>query len=270
MVKSLLFFTAHMEKRNPETTAKKTPARKGQHPQNGKLPKNRVDMLARFQEGLGIHFRNMELLDQAFHHRSYVNEAGPGARNNERLEFLGDSVLGLVTANFLYQTMQEHPEGDLAKIKSVVVSEMTLSAIAVRIGIDTCLCLGRGEEHSGGRSKKAILADAVEAVFGAYYLDSGFEAAEKLVLELLVPEIEKVWEDRYTKDYKTILQEWDQKQFKETPKYELVKITGPDHDRIFWVSVVVNGKVFGPETGKNKREAEQKAAKHAYEDVSKI
>lgn len=244
------------------------------HPCNNSLGRQllsseRMEKLARFQEGLGIHFTNMNLLDQAFHHRSYVNEAGPGAQNNERLEFLGDSVLGMVTATFLYQTMQNHPEGDLAKIKSVVVSEMTLSAIAVRIGIDKCLCLGKGEEHSGGRSKKAILADAVEAVFGAYYLDSGFEAAEKLVLELLVPEIEKVWEDRYTKDYKTILQEWDQKQFKETPKYELVKITGPDHDRIFWVSVVVNGRTFGPETGKNKREAEQKAAKHAYEEITK-
>ncbi len=234
----------------------------------GTLSQVRIDMLIRFQEGLGIHFNNINLLDQAFHHRSYVNEAGKGAQNNERLEFLGDSVLGMVTATFLYQTMKDHPEGDLAKIKSVVVSEATLSAIAVRIGIDKCLCLGKGEEHSGGRQKKAILADAVEAVFGAYYLDSGFEPAQKLVLELLVPEIEKVWEDRYTKDYKTILQEWDQKQFKETPKYELVKITGPDHDRIFWVSVVVNGCTFGPETGKNKREAEQKAAKHAYEELN--
>ena len=233
-----------------------------------KLDKARTNQLIRFQEGLGIHFKDINLLDQAFHHRSFVNEAGKGAQNNERLEFLGDSVLGMVTATFLYKTMKDHPEGDLAKIKSVVVSEATLSAIAVRIGIDICLCLGKGEEHSGGRSKKAILADAVEAVFGAYYLDSGFKAAEKLVLELLVPEIEKVWEDRYTKDFKTILQEWDQKQFKETPKYELVKITGPDHDRIFWVSVVVHGKVFGPETGKNKREAEQKAAKHAFEELS--
>lgn len=233
-----------------------------------KLDKARTNQLSIFQEGLGIHFKDMNLLDQAFHHRSFVNEAGKGAQNNERLEFLGDSVLGMVTATFLYKTMKDHPEGDLAKIKSVVVSEATLSAIAVRIGIDICLCLGKGEEHSGGRSKKAILADAVEAVFGAYYLDSGFKAAEKLVLELLVPEIEKVWEDRYTKDFKTILQEWDQKQFKETPKYELVKITGPDHDRIFWVSVVVHGKVFGPETGKNKREAEQKAAKHAFEELS--
>jgi ribonuclease-3 len=173
----------------------------------------------------------------------------------------------MVVATYLYDSMSDHPEGDLAKIKSVVVSEMTLSDIAVRIGVDKCLSLGKGEEHSGGRQKKAILADAVEAIFGAYYLDSGFQKVEKLILNLLVPEIEKVWENRHHKDFKTMLQEMYQKKYKQCPTYNLVKKTGPDHDMIFWVTVEVNGKVYGPEQGKSKKEAEQAVAKKVIEEI---
>ena len=139
----------------------------------------RKNQLLSFQQNLKINFKNLDLLELAFHHRSYANEHGNYLLNNERLEFLGDSVLGMVVATYLYDSMSNHPEGDLAKIKSVVVSEMTLSEIAINIGIDKCLSLGKGEEHSGGRQKKAILADAMEAVFGAYYLDSGFKNVEK-------------------------------------------------------------------------------------------
>lgn len=228
---------------------------------------HRKTELLSFQKRLGIKFKNLSLLDLAFHHRSFANESGLHTMNNERLEFLGDSVLGMVVATYLYESMMDHAEGDLAKIKSVVVSEMTLSEIAVRIGIDVCLSLGKGEENSGGRAKKAILADAMEAVFGAYYLDSGFKEVEKLILELLVPEIQKVWENRHHKDFKTLLQEYFQKKYKQCPKYVLVKKTGPDHDRIFWVSVDLNGQIFGPATGKNKKEAEQAAAKHAWESI---
>lgn len=184
------------------------------------------------------------------------------------MEFLGDSVLGIAVADYLYKTMADHPEGDLARIKSVVVSEMTLSEIALSIGIQNVLLLGKGEEHSGGRMKKALLADATEALFGACYLDSGFKVAERLILNLLVPEIEKVWENRHHKDFKTLLQEYYQKKSKACPEYFLEKISGPDHDRLFWVSVRLNGKTYGPEKGKNKKEAEQAAARKAWEILS--
>ncbi len=233
------------------------------------LPERKKELL-QFCKNLSIHFKDMTLLDLAFHHRSYSNENTEHKHvNNERLEFLGDSVLGMATATFLYEDMMDNPEGDLARIKSVVVSEQTLAPIALHIGIDRMLVMGKGEEKSGGRQKKAILADAVEAVIGAYYLDSGYEAAEKLVLSFIVPEIRKVQQDKGTKDYKTLLQEYYQKRYKACPVYELVRKTGPDHDQTFWVSVHLGKTTYGPEQGKNKKEAEQNAAKLAYETAAK-
>jgi ribonuclease-3 len=143
-----------------------------------KFPSERKALLQKFMKGLSINFKHMELLDLAFHHRSFSNERGGGPQNNERLEFLGDSVLGLCTATYLYEALTDKSEGELSKIKSVVVSEQTLAGIALDIGIDRCLVLGNGEEHSGGRTNKSILADAVEAVIGAYFQDSGFVAAD--------------------------------------------------------------------------------------------
>ncbi len=225
----------------------------------------RLAELRKFCERAKIHVKNFDLLDLAFHHRSYSNENSQFAHmNNERLEFLGDSVLGLSTAAFLFADMPGHPEGDLAKIKSTVVSEQTLAPIALSLEIDKMLVLGRGEELSGGRQKKAILADCMEAVFGAYYLDQGFEKAEKLVLSFIVPEIRKVQEDRGQKDFKSLLQEYFQKKTKDIPRYELVKRTGPDHDMTFWVTVHLGPVAYGPESGKSKKEAEQNAAKAAW------
>lgn len=232
------------------------------------LSAERKKQLVQFCKQLHIRFNDYELLDLAFHHRSFSNEnAAHRHVNNERLEFLGDSVLGMATATFLYEDMMDNPEGDLARIKSVVVSEQTLAPIAVAIGIDTMLVLGKGEEVSGGRQKKAILADAVEAVIGAYYLDSGYAAAEKLVLSFIVPEIRKVQQNRGVKDYKTLLQEFYQKKYKACPAYELVKKTGPDHDQTFWVSVHLGSTTYGPAQGKNKKTAEQAAAQMAYSAV---
>ena len=223
----------------------------------------RKNELTVFQKKLNVKFKDITLLDLAFHHRSYANESSSVPCNNERLEFLGDAVLGMAVAGFLYEHLSGHNEGDLAKTKSVVVSEVTLSEIALKIGIDNYLLLGRGEELSGGRQKKALLADAVEAVIGALYLDSGYRAAEKLVLSLIVPEIEKVLSNKHHKDYKTLLQEFCQKKFITCPAYELVNNTGPDHDRTFWVTVSVSSSLFGPEQGKSKKEAEQAAAEKA-------
>ncbi len=233
------------------------------------LSSQRIKELNSFCKNLSIKFSNLNLLELAFHHRSYSNENSTHKNeNNERLEFLGDSVLGMATAAFLYSDMEENQEGDLAKIKSNVVSEQSLAPIALKIGIDKMLILGKGEEMSGGRHKKAILADAVEAVIGAYYLDSGYKAAQKLVLELIIPEIRKVQENKGNKDFKTLLQEFHQKKFKACPNYELVKETGPDHDRIFWVKVNLKNISYGPVSGKSKKEAEQNAAKMAWLEIS--
>lgn len=238
------------------------------------LTGERRQLLLAFQKKAGIKFKDPGLLDLAFHHRSHSNENSKTRINNERLEFLGDAVLGMVVASRLYACMTDRQEGDLAKTKSVVVSEDTLSMIAQELDVNNYLVLGKGEEMSGGRTKKAILADALEAIIGALYLDSGFVAAEHFVLGIMNPQIQLVLQNRHHKDYKTTLQEYVQKQFKTIPKYVLVNKTGPDHDRTFWVSVDIQGSIFGPESGKNKKEAEQavagKACRHLGLDASLI
>ncbi len=190
--------------------------------------------------------------------------------NNERLEFLGDAVLGAVSATILYERLGGKSEGDLAKIKSVVVSEDSLSGIARELQIDSLLILGKGEELSGGRTKKAILADALEALIGALYLDGGFKIAYAFVRKFIEPEIDRVLSDRHKKDYKTLLQEYSQHRFRSYPAYILLKRTGPDHQRLFWMEVTVNGAAYGPGTGKNKKEAEQEAARMAYESLTAV
>lgn len=237
-------------------------------PQQGVLvDAERKKELQLFEGHAGVRFRKLELLNQAFSHRSHANESGGAIDNNERLEFLGDSVLGLVVAEYLYNELAEKPEGELARIKSFVVSEDSLAGIARAIRIDNFILIGKGEEHSGGRRKKAILADSLEAVIGAYFLDSGFKAAKKFVLKYIVPEIQKVLEDRHRKDYKTLLQELVQKRFRTYPQYIVVRKTGPDHDKTFWIEVVVDGTSYGPGHGKNKKEAEQAAAEAAWEKL---
>ncbi len=230
-----------------------------------KIENSRRRELVEFCSSLGLNFKNLGILDLAFHHRSFSNEnTEHRIYNNERLEFLGDSVLGLATASFLYEDMMDNPEGDLAKIKANVVSEKSLAPIAKRkMHIDRYLVLGKGEELSGGRDKPAILADALEAIIGALYLDSGYEAAERFVLELIVPEIRKVQQDRGNKDYKTLLQEYYQQKHKECPVYELVRKTGPEHDKTFFVNVRLGNTIYGPVSGKSKKSAEQAAAKEA-------
>lgn len=222
-----------------------------------------------FQRHAGIRFRDLGRLDQAFTHRSWANESGLAVGNNERLEFLGDSVLGLVVAEYLHEELPDQPEGELARIKSFVVSEASLSEISRRLRVDNYILIGRGEEYSGGRSKKTILADTLEAIIGAYYLDSGFPAAHKFVQQLLVPEIDKVREDRHAKDYKTLLQEYVQKRLKTYPHYRVVQKTGPDHDRTFQIEVRINDRSYGPGRGKNKKEAEQEAARAAWTTLQK-
>ena len=228
------------------------------------MDKSRKEALNAFCKKVKIRFKNLELLDLAFHHRSVTNEK-KHVKNNERLEFLGDSVLGMVTAAYLYNNL-ENPEGDLAKIKSAVVSEKALAPRALEFGIDKLLILGKGEEATGGRTKPAILADCMEAVIGAYYLDSGYKNAEKYVLEFIIPEIKQTLNEGI-KDYKTQLQELYQKLSKKCPQYVLVAKNGPAHEQTFVVNVVLGDKTFGPAKAKSKKEAEQLAAKTALESL---
>jgi ribonuclease III len=231
------------------------------------LKPERRKELQLFEKHTGIRFRELEFLNQAFTHRSFANELGETGENNERLEFLGDSVLGLAVSEYLYESLPDQPEGELARIKSFVVSEASLSEIARGLRVDNFILIGKGEEYSGGRSKKAILADCLEAIIGAYYLDSGFQPARHFVHRMLIPEINKVLEDRHAKDYKTLLQEYVQKRMKTYPKYRVVQKTGPDHDKTFWIEVHIGDRSFGAGKGKNKKEAEQEAARIAYEGM---
>lgn len=235
-----------------------------------KLDFKRRKELLLFQRQAGLKFKNLDLLNLSFCHRSYVNESCEDIDNNEKLEFLGDSVLGIIASEYLYYFLQGKPEGELSKIKSFIVSGHTLSKIALSIKINNFVLIGKGEEYSGGRTKNTILADCMEAVIGAYYLDSGFKAARSFVLNCLIPEVSLCIENKYERDYKTLLQEFVQKRYKTCPKYKLVKKTGPDHDRTFFVNVVIRDSVFGPGEGKNKKAAEQDVARMAYDEYIKM
>jgi ribonuclease-3 len=226
-------------------------------------PERKKELRA-FLKGAGIKFRDLGLLNLSFVHRSVSNESRR-RDNNERLEFLGDTVLGVVCATVLYGRFREKNEGDLAKIKSVVVSEDILAGLARELRIDDLLILGRGEELSGGRKKNAILADALEALFGALYLDSGFSAAFSFVERCIGPEISRVVEKDYHADHKSLLQELCQRYFKVYPQYRLLNRLGPDHEKLFRMEVLVKDRVYGPGIGRSKKTAGQEAARMALE-----
>ena len=229
------------------------------------LEKQRKQELLAFQKKAGCKFKNIQLLDIAFHHRSFFNEHSDSPVNNERLEFLGDSVLGMIVAAELYLTHPDKSEGDLAKIKAAVVSEDSLFPIALNLTIDRYLMLGHGEEMSGGRKKKALLADALEALIGALYLDSGFKTVQQFVLRIIKPQLQLVEENKHQyRDYKSLLQEYVQKKYRIIPKYVLVETHWPDHDRVFQVKVVIKDTEYEPALGKSKKEAEQAAAEAAW------
>ena len=229
------------------------------------LEKQRKQELLTFQKKASCKFKNIYLLDIAFHHRSFFNEHSESPFNNERLEFLGDSVLGMIVATELYLAHPDKPEGDLAKIKAAVVSEDSLFPIALSLNIDHYLMLGHGEEMSGGRKKKALLADAVEALIGALYLDSGFKATQQFVLRIIKSQLQLVEEYQHQyRDYKSLLQEYVQKKYRMIPKYVLVETSGPEHDRRFQIKVVIKDTEYEPALGKSKKEAEQAAAEVAW------
>ena len=216
------------------------------------------------EKKLNYTFRDPALLSEALSHSSYANEHRAAHLNsNEQLEFLGDSVLGFVTAEFLFVQHPDLPEGDLTRIRAALVCEQSLYEVARKLELGKYLKLGRGEEAGGGRERTSILADATEAVFAAVYLDGGIGAASQLIHRVLLDaEKEEAVEER-RKDYKTALQELIQRTPGRTITYQLVEETGPDHCRVFVMEVSVDGQVSGRGEGRSKKEAEQAAAKAA-------
>ncbi|MCQ2398205.1 MAG: ribonuclease III [Sphaerochaetaceae bacterium] len=231
------------------------------------IPEERLRELLSFQKSAGLNFRDISILHNAFVHSSYANEAkNSQVRDNERLEFLGDSVLQLVISDWLYTNLCLN-EGDYTRIRSFVVNEDSLSNVAENLHLDRYILIGKGEEMSGGRHKKAILADCTEAVFAAVYLDRDYITARDFILKNLSSEINDVISNRHKKDYKTLLQEYVQKKYKKVPEYTLIRTSGPDHDQQFYFNVTFNGRTFGPVGGHNKKDAEQAVAKLAWQKL---
>ena len=203
-----------------------------------------------------------ELLRQALTHKSFMGESCQLC-SNERLEFLGDSVLGMVVSEHLYARFTEKREGELAKAKAVAVSEPILAEAAKKIGIPDALLLSAGEESSGGRSRPSILADAFEAVIAAVYLGRGYDAAREMILKALGPILEDVEREEHRRNFKSVLQELSQSLYKRAPKYVVVCESGADHDKTFIVEVRLDGRPLGQGSGKSKKQAEQAAAYEA-------
>ena len=220
------------------------------------------------EEKLGYAFKNKDLLENALQHSSYANEhRGGGMRSNERLEFLGDAVLGVVTADYLFRKHPDLPEGDLTRLRAALVCEDSLHEVAQSLELGRHLKLGRGEEQGGGRRRPSILADATESVFAAVYLDGGMEAASELIHRVLLDKGREEAVEERRRDFKTELQELVQRKSGSTLGYRLVGSTGPDHAKVFEAAVLLNGEVFSTGTGHSKKEAEQAAAGAALEKL---
>lgn len=214
-----------------------------------------------FQNKIGYEFKDENLLKQALTHSSYANEKRMKAlSDNERLEFLGDAVLEMISSEFLYLNYKELPEGDLTRLRASMVCEPTLAYCAREIALGDYVFLGKGEDMTGGRDRKSVLSDAMEAVIGAIFLDGGFSAAKEFILKYIMTDIEH---KRMFHDSKTMLQETVQARFKKNVTYELIGEEGPDHAKTFTVQVAIEGQVLGSGSGNTKKAAEQEAAYHA-------
>lgn len=235
---------------------------------NLKKDKGRLKRLKLLERSIGYRFRNKPLLNQALTHKSYANEKYRSrSGDNERLEFLGDSVLGIVVSRVLYDDCPEHDEGILTRYRSQLVSGATLGRIAKDLQIGEYLLLGKGEEVSGGRKHVSNLLCALEALIGAIYLDGDLKAAFRFISRIFRPEIQLVKEGKGSKDYKSILQQIALKKFKTTPSYKIISEVGPDHKKHFIVEVLILGKGRGIGSGPNKKTAEQASAKEALSAI---
>ena len=225
-------------------------------------------MLKDLEAAIGYRFKNISLLQNALAHSSYANERWHSSlMSYERLEFLGDSILGMLVADHLYRNFPDRPEGELTRMRADMVCERALAAVAGKIGLGEHLLLGKGEEAGGGRGRDSILADAVESVIAASYLDGGMEAAKQFVDRFVLVNVPHA--KLHNRDYKTTLQELVQQKKNQTISYVLVGESGPDHDKQFVVQLLINAKVAGVGTGSSKKRAEQDAARAALEAMEK-
>jgi ribonuclease III len=224
------------------------------------------EKIKRMEDRIGYSFIKHDLVVKAMTHSSYSNEKkSKKFKNNERLEFLGDSVLSIIVSEYLFHKFSELAEGELTKVRSKLVCEATLSSCARDIGIGDYLILGKGEEITGGRDRSSILADAFEALIAAIYLDGGIEEAKRFVLKEISKFVGDAINGNIIQDYKTYLQEVVQVKKENKLTYDLYKSEGPDHCKTFYINVELNDRVIGTGTGKSKKEAEQSAARKALE-----
>ena len=223
-------------------------------------------MIKDLENAIGYRFKNITLLQNALTHSSYANETWHDSlRSNERLEFLGDSILGMVVAEHLFRTFPERPEGELTRMRADMVCERALAKVADRLGLGEHLLLGHGEEQGGGRARASILADAMESVIAACFLDGGMDAARKLIESFILCEVPV--SKLSNADYKTALQERVQQKKDQIITYRLVGESGPDHDKSFQVEVLLIGQIVGAGIGSSKKRAEQDAARAALKQI---
>ncbi len=224
--------------------------------------------LKEFEKVIGYKFKNREHLRRALTHKSYANEhrLAP-SEQNERYEYLGDAVLELVISHLLMMRFPDHPEGDLSKLRAAVVNESQLAELAGAINLGDYLFLGKGEDSTGGRNKPSLLSDAMEAIFGAVFMDRGFEKSFKFIERLYEEILDRAGGVGFVKDYKTRMQEVAQSRFRVVPKYRLIRTTGPDHCKEFEVNLLIADELYGVGRGKSKKSAEQDAARIALEKL---
>lgn len=209
--------------------------------------------------------KDTALLEQAFIHRSYLNESKNTRGSNERLEFLGDSILSYLVSDYLYRQFPASPEGELTNIRSSLVKSSTLASIAVELSLGTYLSLSKGEEESGGRKNPSLLADTFEAFLGAVYLSTDLDTVKKILTSYLFPKLSQILENHAYRDAKSMFQEVVQEEIKLSPVYKVFKEEGPDHEKQFFIGVYVSERLWGEGSGKSKQEAQQKAATAALE-----
>ena len=233
------------------------------------MPTDFETQVDRIQKEIGYEFGDLSLLHTALTHKSYANEAQVGMEDNQRLEFLGDAVLGLVVAEVLMQRLTSEPEGILTRWRSALVNESSLAELGRAIALGDALLLGHGEQMSNGRDRASTVSDAVEALIGAVYLDGGFDAARTTVIALFADKLKAVSEGVHPTDVKGALQEILQSRQASTPVYRLVKEEGPDHAKVFEVAISIDDNIISIGRGRSKKEAEKNAARKALSEVNK-
>ena len=230
---------------------------------------NEQGVVEEFEKKFQIRFHDPQLLITAFKHRSYLNVTNEErVASNERLEFLGDAVVDLIVTHYLYQKFPKRTEGQLSKIKSILVSRPVLAEVANQLSLGRFLLMNRGEEKTGGRKRQSILADTFESTVGAIYLDQGYETAREFVYKYLLSQFKKIMQVELYRNYKSVLLEYAQSHLGVLPEYRVIAETGPDHDKRFYVEVYLKGKKYGKGEGKSKKTAEQEAARAALKKLN--